>query len=331
MSATVVSIINLKGGVGKSTLTMILGEFLAFRYSKRVLLIDMDAQANLSYCMMHPSQIRMQEERGRTSYHIFSNALRDIHTDIDEFIADPPLTVSNIARSSMRTYGIPIHMIVSTPAVAQLDEELLEIWENGQPMPTSIRETLSLYLEVAKDRYDYILIDCPPGLSLFSSAALLASDFYASPVIPEPLSLQGVDLVQARANALRDRYNTDIQFAGTILNIVKHYRNTHSRVAQDIHIEDNRRRYQPFRFWLPDNERLRALGEYEPELSGSGQWAMGMDRKFPSLIDKYNVSHRLTNPSSGVLDRSDSDNEGKEYRLRDRLANLVEEFLERCQ
>ncbi len=45
MTATVVSIINLKGGVGKSTLTMIIGESLAFRYAKSVLLIDMDAQA----------------------------------------------------------------------------------------------------------------------------------------------------------------------------------------------------------------------------------------------------------------------------------------------
>lgn len=50
VAATTVSIINLKGGVGKSTLTMLLGEYLAFRHSKSVLLIDMDAQANLSYC-----------------------------------------------------------------------------------------------------------------------------------------------------------------------------------------------------------------------------------------------------------------------------------------
>lgn len=48
MSAKVVSVINLKGGVGKSTLTMMLGEYLSFRFSQNVLLIDMDAQANLS-------------------------------------------------------------------------------------------------------------------------------------------------------------------------------------------------------------------------------------------------------------------------------------------
>ena len=50
--AAVVSIINLKGGVGKSTLAMIIAEYLCFHYNQRVLLIDMDAQANLSYIMV---------------------------------------------------------------------------------------------------------------------------------------------------------------------------------------------------------------------------------------------------------------------------------------
>ena len=119
MVATVVSIINLKGGVGKSTFTMILGECLAFRYSKNVLLIDMDAEANLSYCMVPPEQITLQHDRGRTTYHIFSETLRGGELDITAFIARPPLIVSNIARSGMIDYGTTIHMVVSTPSVAQ--------------------------------------------------------------------------------------------------------------------------------------------------------------------------------------------------------------------
>ncbi len=50
--AVVVSIINLKGGVGKSTLAMIMAEYLCFYYERKVLIIDMDAQANLSYIMV---------------------------------------------------------------------------------------------------------------------------------------------------------------------------------------------------------------------------------------------------------------------------------------
>src|SRR3972149_3724807 len=100
MTAVVVSVINLKGGVGKSTLTMMLGEFLAFRYGKRVLLIDMDAQGNLSYCMVPEAQISAQEQQGRTTYHLFKNALSGGKPEISHFITQPPLVVSNIARSA---------------------------------------------------------------------------------------------------------------------------------------------------------------------------------------------------------------------------------------
>ena len=73
---------------------------------------------------------------------------------------------------------------------------------------------------------------------------------------------------------------------------------------------------------------IRKIGEYEPDILFSGQWAMGMDRKFPDLIAKYGTRHQLANPKSGPLDRSG--NEGTRYRLQDRLANLVEEFQQRC-
>ena len=75
MPAIVVSIINLKGGVGKSTLTMMIGEFLAFRYAQKVLLIDMDAQANLSYCMVPDAQIGIQEREGENDLPYFPTGL----------------------------------------------------------------------------------------------------------------------------------------------------------------------------------------------------------------------------------------------------------------
>jgi chromosome partitioning protein len=195
MATRIVSIINLKGGVGKSTLAMILAEFLVFRYSKRVLLIDMDAQGNLSYCMVPAAQIETQERNGRTVYHLMRMAMEGHNVELDQFITHPPLVVSNIARSSAANYPGVISMIVSIPAVAELDEDLLRLWENGSPMPSGLRMSLADALKPAQGNYDYVLIDCPPGLSMFSSAALLASDYYVSPIIPEPLSLQGVNLV----------------------------------------------------------------------------------------------------------------------------------------
>ena len=141
MSAKVVSIINLKGGVGKSTLTMMLGEFLSFRFSQDVLLIDMDAQANLSYCMLPESEIQRQNREGRTIYHLFKKALTDGYLDISEFITQPPLVVSNVARGGMFRHDTNVHMVVSTPSVAQLDEDLLELWENNKRFRLLVADT----------------------------------------------------------------------------------------------------------------------------------------------------------------------------------------------
>ena len=128
--AAVVSIINLKGGVGKSTLAMIFPEYLAFRFNKRVLLIDMDAQANLSYIMIPSSQIGVQERNHTTLYHFFESILSGQPRPLGDFVAHPPLIVSNIARNfdvSINRSRETLDMVISTPEVAQLDQRLLDM------------------------------------------------------------------------------------------------------------------------------------------------------------------------------------------------------------
>lgn len=302
-----------------------LGEFLAFRYSKDVLLVDMDAQANLSYCMVPDHQIERQEHEGRTTYHLLRAGFRDSPLSVEDYITQPPLVVSNISRGMMATPGTTLHMVISTPTVAELDENLMQLWEQGQRMPQQVRHSISRAIEPVRNEYDYILIDCPPGLSLFSSAALIASDYYISPIIPEPLSLQGVQLVQERQAQLMQEYDSKAEFKGVVLNIVKHYRTTHSRVSNRLYGHEVSR-FDPFEYWLPDNEKLRKLGEYDPDIEGP--WAIGMESKFSDIHHKYGLTYRLTNPAEGSLSRQEE--EGRQYRLEDRISRLTQEFMERC-
>ena len=325
MPAVTVSIINLKGGVGKSTLTMMLGEYLAFAHGKNVLLLDMDAQANLSYCMIPDSQIENQTRARRTAYHLLRAGFSSGSLDVRDYITQPPLVVSNIARSGMLSHETVLHMVISTPNVAQLDEDLISRWERGGSAPQELRSILLRAIEPALLDYDYILIDCPPGLSVFSSTALMASDYFVSPIIPEPLSVEGVELVQERQSQLRERFGAKVEFKGVILNIVKPYRNTHKRVAENVY-HSRRARFEPFENWLPDSELLRKLGEYNPDIQG--YWAQGQEQKFPSLSSKYRAPNPLNNPDSGPLNRQER--EGKTYRLNQRISRLAEEFLARC-
>lgn len=215
------------------------------------------------------------------------------NADIGQFITKPPLIISNIARSAAVNYPGVLDMVISTPTVAELDEDLLKLWADQKPMPSALRQTLAMAIAPARERYNYVLIDCPPGLSLFSSTALIASDYYVAPIIPEPLSLQGVELVRRRVAELRARDAARVEFKGVILNIVKHYRTTHQRTSVALY-GPQYGRYQPFRHWLPDIERLRKLGEFDPDLPG--QWAGGIGSKFESLSAKYSLSYRLANP-----------------------------------
>lgn len=326
--AIVVSIINLKGGVGKSTLSMMLAEYLAFRNYKKVLLVDMDAQANLSYIMVPQRSIQSQIVNHRTIYDFFESALHGKTRPLTDFITTPPLVVSNINRQFKVELGRSeqtLDMVISTPMVAQLDNEVLDLWEAGEPMPKGLRFSLKEGLAPALEKYQVILIDCPPGLSFFSSTALIASDFFISPIIPEPLSLEGVRLVQDAARELSRKGNTKVEFKGIILNIVKSYRNTHKEWADKIYTQRSVE-LSPFTFWLPDNERVRALGEFEiDEDRIKTGWAGGVDKKFYTYQSKYAVSWRLTNPSVGSLSQVKT-SEGADYRIDERIERIVDEF-----
>lgn len=155
--ARVVSIINLKGGVGKSTLAMLLGEYLAFQFHKRVLLIDMDAQANLSYLMVPLQRIESQRTNHRTIYDFFKSAMLGQQAAFDNFVARPPLIVSNINnpwRTAEKRPTETLDMVISVPAVAQLDQELLDLWKKKQPMPQDLEHSLRKGLASVEEQYD---------------------------------------------------------------------------------------------------------------------------------------------------------------------------------
>ena len=158
-----------------------------------------------------------------------------------------------------------------------------------------------------------------------TSNALVASNCYVSPLIPEPLSTLGVDLVRRRVQALNNREGLEVQFAGSILNKVMYYRNSHSIEAPKLYGAQvgnttpiPKDRYDPFYFWIPDAESLRKLGEYENDDLKVG--------KFSSITDKYR-SGPLSNNPAHYLSRDAE--EGSSYNIFGRLERVVQEFAER--
>jgi len=373
MTAKVVSIINLKGGVGKSTVAMILAEYMAFKYHKRVLAIDLDSQANLTSAMVRP--VHVEDDLKRTNRTIAQMFLAFIESGqvipASNLICPNPNWISNINKYE----GVCLDMIISTPDLAGLDEKMLDRWEDidtvvdalstlavdradeldkcmpgivnflsnpgdvKTPTQKNLREirfVLKRGLQSVLGSYDVVIIDCPPGLSISTTAAIVASDYFVSPVIPEPLSLLGIDLVQSRIAKLKNRLSdVKINYAGSILNKVLQWRNAHRTESaliyglQAAHRQPHPAgKFKPFKWWIPDAEHLRKLGEFECHTVPDRDFNPATPGEFGFVHGKYGGTNvRLSSSKEYALDRKNE--EGPQYYLSRRLERLTDEFMKR--
>lgn len=204
--AKIISILNHKGGVGKTTTSINLGAGLA-QLGYRVLLIDLDGQENLSYAF---------RQSGNDTHNVYQ-AMRG---NLD---ALPIVTISE------RLHLVPSHLDLGV-----VDLELAS--EPG-------RETiLSLLLAPHKDQYDYILIDCPPSLGLLTINALTASQEIIIPVEAEPFAYKGMRKLQEIIGKVQKRINPDLHVLGVLITRYDGRKNLHqvlkNALTQDINVFD---------------------------------------------------------------------------------------------
>ena len=209
--AKIISFINYKGGVGKTTTTYHVGCSLAFHHRKKTLLVDIDPQTNLTFlCVDYPSWQRFKGNNGTiaTLYHRFREKL--------------PLQTKRYIWQSAVGHG---QLKISDIDILPCDLELLGEDLGGAPpiLPTSsspnpfralqekakqtLREWLFLKeaLSEVQEDYDYILIDCPPNIYMMTQNALVASDWYVVTTIPEYLSTIGLHILARKVNEIRDK------------------------------------------------------------------------------------------------------------------------------
>lgn len=203
----VISMINWKGGVGKTTLTLHLATGLANQYRKSVLLIDLDAQCNLSFLAI-----------GLSSYvaHAYERKNPTLKNVFDEYFSRSILDVNDVilqrrVRSRAGKIYTKVDIILSHQELTLLDMKLAREKRSGQDHREETKfeiEKLSVIKNVIDsviDKYDYVLIDCPPNVNLVTQNAFFASDYYVVPAIPDFLSTVGISLI----NKYMDQFNKD--------------------------------------------------------------------------------------------------------------------------
>ncbi len=236
--AKVVSMINWKGGVGKTTLTLHLAAGLADRHNKRVLLIDLDAQCNLSFLAIGLTSYidHTYTQENPTLKKIFDNYFSRTTTNTDEVI------LKNKVRAKAGMVYTRVGIILSHQELTLLDMKLAREKRSGQDH----REETGFELEkisVIKDiiekvstEYDYVLLDCPPNVNLVTQNAFFASDYYVVPAIPDFLSTVGISLINKQMSQFNSDYKSmweyanipgsyvETKFGGIIFNMVDEYR-----------------------------------------------------------------------------------------------------------
>jgi chromosome partitioning protein len=177
---TTIAIMNAKGGVGKSTLTMAMAETLSIYHKKRVLVVDGSGELSLSLMMTSPQELAKTQQGERTMVSWFCHeALEGRRTSWRNYVSGP---VSDI--EDART----VHLMAG-----DMDLPLLEREIAARRLEGSVQVLMRRMMQEVRAQYDIVLVDCAPGNSLIADCWLREADYQIMPVKPDMLGARSVD------------------------------------------------------------------------------------------------------------------------------------------
>ncbi len=188
----VIALTNQKGGVGKTTTAVNLGVCLS-KQGKKVLLVDADAQANLTMSLGYPRPDDLPI------------ALATIMQDI---IDDKPFDV----QKGILHHSEGVDLLPSNIELSGLEVRLINAISRERALTTCINEV--------KKNYDYVLIDCMPSLGMLTINALAAADSVVIPTQPHYLSAKGLELLLRSVSKVRRQINPHLRIDGILMTMV---------------------------------------------------------------------------------------------------------------
>jgi len=226
------TIANQKGGVGKTTTAVNLGAFMA-NFGQHVLLVDLDPQANASSCLG-----------------IDKRTVKNSSYDV--IIGETP-AIKNILYNPR----LKLSLMPSSPALAGAEVELVSVIARE----TRLKEALQPIIE----RYDYIIIDCPPSLGLLTlNGVVAAKDGVIIPVQCEYLALEGIGQLNQTLSRIRTALFPNLRVRGVILTMF----DVRTKLSADVVHEINRHfPSQVFTTIIPRSVRLAEAPSYGQPIS----------------------------------------------------------------
>jgi chromosome partitioning protein len=225
--ARIYTLVNQKGGVGKTTTTINLGAYLA-NMGQRVLLVDLDPQANATSCLG-----------------IDKNSVK--HGTYDALMGTRPA-----AESILRNEQFKLSLLPAAPGLAGAEVELV----NEMARETRLKQALA----PLRDRYDYILIDCPPSLGLLTLNGMVASqDGLIIPVQCEYLALEGLGMLMDTVERVRKALHPQLRIRGILMTMFDNRTNLSQEVVDEVRKHFKK---QVFTTIIPRSVRLAEAPSY---------------------------------------------------------------------
>ena len=197
----IISVSNQKGGVGKTTTTINIAAFLAEK-GKRVLIVDIDPQANSGYGL----GVNVEETQA-TVYEVL--------------IGEIPVREAVYRTNIENLFIVPSNIHLSGAQVDLLDTEHKEF-------------ILRNALKPLKDEYDFIFIDCPPSLGILTLNSLVAADTVLIPLQCEYYALEGLSQLLKIISMVQENLNRNLRIEGVVLTMYDSRTNLSQQVVSDI-------------------------------------------------------------------------------------------------
>ena len=226
----IISIANQKGGVGKTTTAVNVSAILAKR-GKKVMLIDADPQGNAS------SGLGLEKETENSLYDVLINDV-----DLESTLQDTNIKTLKVCPSNMNLAGAEVEL------VSQMSRE----------------QRLKEKLDVIKDNFDFVIIDCPPSLGLITLNAFTASDSVLIPVQCEYFALEGLGQLLNTINLVKKHLNKSLEVEGAVLTMYDMRTNLSNQVVKEVkrYFED-----KVYKTVIPRNIKLSEAPSYGMQIT----------------------------------------------------------------
>ena len=257
MDKKIISVINQKGGVGKTTTVINLAAGLSMK-GKKILVIDLDPQGNATTGL----GLSNTASSDSTIYSVLNG-----NKKITEVIQQTSFENLNLVTSNVDLSGLEVETAGDSRRAFKLKDELTSI------------------LNDSRASYDYILIDCPPSLSLLTIMALVASDALVVPLQTEFFALEGLTQLMKTIERIKNNLNPDLSIRGILLTMYDRRNKLSGEVEKEARNYFKEKVYQSV---VPRNVRLS-------EAPSHGVPVLIYDKTCPGSKSYFNFTEEFLN------------------------------------